>query len=176
MKYVKVFFKGLVDFFEIYLTAGIFLSMFFSFLIGVYFRYVVRSPQSWTFELSSISILMLALLSSSTTQREDSHVVFDMIYLRMSPKVQIFMRILTSLLIVIFFGIAIPHTINYLFGMAGLYMQVIKIPRFIVFTPLPILLTMMFMRFAYKLYIDIKILKDKTYLEAQHTEAGELVK
>jgi TRAP-type C4-dicarboxylate transport system permease small subunit len=169
---VKIILKGFVDFLEIHLTAAIFLMMFFSFLTGVFFRYVVRNPQPWTFELSQICILMLALLASSTTQREDGHVVFDMIYIRSSPKVQNIMRIITSIIIVVFFGIAIPHSIKYLWGMRGLYMQVIKIPRYYVFMPLPILLITMFIRYAHRLFLDVKELKNKTFGEIRNTETG----
>ena len=88
--------KLLKNIVEIYIPAIFFLTLFVSFLIGIIFRYVFDNPQSWTFELSSICYLAVAVLAWGIAHRTDGNVVFDMLYNRLSAKTQCILRIITN--------------------------------------------------------------------------------
>lgn len=148
----------LFDIFEIYIPAIMLGCLFISFIIGVIYRYILKNPQPWTFELSSISFLWLAVLSWCFVERCNKHIVFDMMYEKMSKKTQCVMRILSSIIIFLTATILIYASIEYIDNMLNLKTQVMKWPRYFVFLCFPIALTLLNIRIMYKLSIDIRFL------------------
>ena len=131
-------FNVLIDLIEVYIPAVMLLCLFTSFIAGIIFRYVFRNPQPWTFELSSISFLQLAILSGCFVQRNDRHIVFDMIYSKASERAQCLMRILGGIIICFTAAILIPISIKYVASMYGLKTQILKWPRYIIFICFPL--------------------------------------
>lgn len=170
MKIVQKILKAFIDFLEIQVPSVLFIIMYFSFVMGVIFRYFLRNPQPWTFELSTISFVMMAFLAACTAQRNEDNVAFDLIYSYLKPKGQNIMRIISNAIVIVFLSIAIPSTLKYLWDMRELTTAVLKIPRFLVFTPFTIMFIITVLRFSYHLIEDIKALKDKTYVQRYNTE------
>lgn len=148
------------DILEIYIPAIMFMTLFITFVLGVVFRYVIKNPQSWTYELSSIAFLWVGILGWGLTHRENENVVFEMLYERCSERVQTFFRILSNLLIAITAGILIVPSITYLVDMLELSTQILKIPRYLVFLPFAVSFIIAFIRSTYRLIPDIKLLSE----------------
>ena len=157
----KKFFYVLLDVIEVYIPAVMLLCLFTSFIAGIIFRYVFRNPQPWTFELSSISFLQLAILSACFVQRNDRHIVFDMIYSRASERTQCLMRIIGGIIICFTAAVLIPTSIKYSASMYGLKTQILKWPRSIVFVCFPVSFVIMEIRYLHKVIIDFMLLFNK---------------
>lgn len=155
----------LLDVLEIYLPALMFLMLFACFIIGIVFRYVFKNPQSWSFELSSICYLAVGVLSWGIAHREDDNVVFDMFYIKLSPKAQCVLRIVTNVLISIVAAMMIMPSINYIQSMKGLTAQTMPIPRGLIFIPFTISFMTATVRSAYRSVLDIIALKNGDYTQ-----------
>ena len=157
--------KLLLDILEIYIPMIMFLMLFAAFLIGIVFRYVFKNPQSWTFELSSICYLAVGVLSWGITHRSEDNVVFDMLYIKMSPKWQCIWRIVSNVLIAVVAAILIVPSLQYLQDMFGLKTQIIKIPRFLVFLPFTVSFVVGSVRSVYRAALDMKAFSKKEYTQ-----------
>ncbi len=54
--------------------------MFIVFLLNIFFRYVLKNPQNWTFEFSVNAFVIVGLLGACVAYRLEDHVVFDLVY------------------------------------------------------------------------------------------------
>lgn len=154
----------LLDIIEFYIPAIMFLILFITFILGVFFRYIVKSPQSWTFELSSITFLFTVILAGCIADRYEEHIAFDMFYNKMSEKTKCIMRIISNLLIILFLVIILPSSVKYLISFKKLATPILKIPQYMVFISFPILLIDLIIRRCWHLILDIKSLINKVYI------------
>lgn len=164
----------LLNILEIYIPAIMFIVLFISFILGIFFRYVLRNPQSWTFEISSISYLAVGVLSWGIAHRTDENVVFDMLYEKVSSKTQCGLRIFINLVVTIVSGVLIYPSIKYLLGMIGLTAQVINIPRFIIFIPFTISFTVATLRSCFRMLLDLKSFVSKDYVQKYGKTGGDM--
>ena len=109
----KTILKWLWDFWEKTIPAVVFLFFFGIFVYQIIMRYVFRDPVRWSFELTLFMYIFIILIGSANAERTDDHVVFSMIYDGRKPKTQVWMRIITALLILTGFGICLPYMFNY---------------------------------------------------------------
>lgn len=166
----KSIWQILLDVIELYIPSLTFLTLFVSFIIGIVARYIIRDPQSWTYELGSIMFLNTVLLAACIADRKKEHVVFDMIYNAKSVKTQCIMRIMTNLMTVVFLIIIFPASIRYLIGFKKVLTPIMKIPQYLVFVSFPVLFLDLIARAAYRLVGDVKAFINKSYVE---TESGK---
>ena len=164
--------RRFADFIEIYLPTAVFIMLFLAFLINVFFRYVVKNPQNWTFELSINSFVVVGLLGACAAYRTEEHVVFDLLYTRLSSKGQNILRIISNLIVILFFSIALPASIMYLVKLRAVT-SIMRIPLRIVFSSFPILMISTVLRSTYRLVLDIKAFANKTYLQRYNAEGGD---
>lgn len=161
----KSIWQILLDVIELYIPALMFLTLFSSFIIGIFFRYIMKDPQSWTYELGSITFLSTVLLAGCIADRNGEHVVFDMIYNAKSLKIQCVMRIISNLMIVVFLSIIFPASIRYLVSFKKVVTPIMKIPQYLVFISFPILFIDLIIRAACRLYADIRAFINKSYIQ-----------
>lgn len=148
-----------LNIFEI-IIPSIFVSLLlFTFMIGIISRYILKNPQTWTYEVETVSFYMFSMLSVCLVNREDGHIVFDLFYNKSSKKTQIIFRIISNLLIIIFSIILIPYTMKFIWSMNKLYLQFMNIPRYIPFISFLIVLISTIMYCLIYLYKDIKTAK-----------------
>ena len=148
--------KFLLDLLEIYIPVSLFLVLFVCFLLGILFRYFLKAPQSWTFELSSICYLAVGILSWGVCQRSEEHIVFDMLYNKVSEKTQCLIRVVNNLVIALVALLLIVPSINYLQSLQGLKAQTLPIPRFLIFVPFTISFVSAALRSGYRFVIDLR--------------------
>lgn len=157
--------KVIEDLLEIYIPVLMFLTLFVCFLLGIFFRYVLNNPQSWTFELSTICYLAVGVLSWGIAHRTDDLVVFDMLYNKLSPQIQCILRIVNNLIIAVVAAMLIVPSIRFLEGLSGLKAQTMDIPRFMIFVPFTISFCAATLRSAYRTVLDILSFKNKDYTQ-----------
>lgn len=157
------------DFIEIQLPIAVFVMLFLAFLINVFFRYVLENPQNWTFELSVNAFVIVGLLGACAAYRKEDHVVFDLLYARLKPKGQNVLRMISYVIVIAFFSAAIPTSVRYLWKLRAVT-SIMRIPDRIVFASFPILLISTLLRSAYRLVLDIKAFRNKTYIQVYNME------
>ncbi len=172
MRGLKKAVRWIIDLFEVHIPIAVFIMLFIVFLINVLFRYVIRNPQNWTFEFSVNSFVIVGLLGACTAYRKEDHVVFDLLYSRISEKSKNIFRIISYVFIIIFFSLAIPGSIRYLIKLRAVT-SIMKIPLKIIFSSFPILLISTVLRSAYRLVLDIKSFKNKTYIQLYNNNEEE---
>ena len=169
MERLKKAVRWFADFIEVHLPIAVFVMMFLVFLINVFFRYVVKNPQNWTFELSINSFVVVGPLGACAAYRTEDHVIFDLLYTRLNSKGQNILRIISYVIVIVLFLIAIPGSIRYLVKLPAVT-SIMRIPLRFVFSAFPILLISTVLRSAYRLVLDFKAFRDKTYVQAYNTE------
>ena len=143
--------------------------MFIVFLINIITRYILKNPQNWTLEFSLNAFVVVGLLGACTAYRKNDHVVFDLFYNSFSHRIQNILRIVSYLLIIIFFSIAIPPALKYLLNMRA-KSSILKIPHRILFLSFPIMLITIMIRSIIRLTSDIRAFMNKTYVQTSATE------
>lgn len=169
MSRVKKAARWFADFVEVYLPMAVFVMLFLAFLTNVFFRYVVRNPQNWTFELSVNAFVVVGLLGACAAYRKEDHVVFDLLYTRLNSKGQNILRMISYIIVIAFFSVAIPASARYLWKLRAVT-SIMRIPDRIIFASFPILMISTVLRSAYRLALDIKAFRNKTYVQAYNTE------
>lgn len=172
MKQLKKIISWVIDFFEVYLPIAVFITLFIVFLVNVIFRYVLKNPQNWTFEFSVISFVVVGLLGACTAYRNEDHVVFDLLYNRINNKIKNIFRIISYVMIIIAFSLAIPHSIRYLIKLRAVT-SIMRIPLYYIFSSFPIMLILILYRSVYRIFMDIKALKNKTYVQEYNIQKEE---
>jgi TRAP-type C4-dicarboxylate transport system permease small subunit len=150
--------RFLVDTVEVYIPFTAFTVLFLVFILGITFRYFLK-PLTWTLELSLICFIWTSLLGGIYAKRDDSHVMFTMIYDSVSPVAQLWMRIVGNTLLISSFVIGLVPSWKYIAFMNYKKSNVLKIPMDLVFLPFVIFLAFMIGRLSIDLFNDLKKLK-----------------
>ena len=149
-------------FVEVQLPVAVFVTLFLVFLTNVFFRYILRNPQNWTFEFSVNAFAVVGLLGACAAHRSEDHVVFDLLYTRMTAKGRNILRMVSSVIVIVLFSLAIPGAIRYLVKLPA-RTSIMEIPFRYLFIPFPVLLLSMVLRSVYRLVLDIRAFRNKTY-------------
>ena len=164
--------RWFIDFIEVYLPIAVFIMMFAAFMINIIFRYVVRNPQSWTFEFSVNAFVVVGLLGACAAYRKEDHVIFDLAYARLKPRSQSIMRMISYVIVIVFFSIALPQTIMRIWKNPAVT-SILRIPDRLLFMCFPILLISTVFRSVYRLALDIKAFRNRTYVQTYNTESKD---
>lgn len=169
MKVLKRIGRGIIDLIEVYLPIAVFVSMFIVFIINIVSRYVLRNPQNWTFEFSTNAFVIVGLLGACAAYRLEDHVVFDLVYAKRKPRGQALMRMASYLLVIVFLLVALPSTLRSVWTNPAVT-SIMKIPDRFIFTVLPLMMISMIARSVYRLVLDIRAFRNKTYVQTYNTE------
>ena len=169
MKLLKKVARCLADVLEVYLPIAVFVALFLVFLTNIFCRYILKDPQNWTFEFSTYSFLVVGLLGACVAYRKEDHVIFDLAYAKLKPKGQNIMRMLSYVIVIVFFLVAIPECIVSLARLPPVT-SIMKIPERIIFMSFPILLVSTVCRSAYRLVMDIQAFRNRTYVQTYNAE------
>jgi TRAP-type C4-dicarboxylate transport system permease small subunit len=172
MKLLKKVARGFADVIEVYLPTAVFVALFLVFLTNVFCRYILKDPQNWTFEFSVYSFVVVGLLGACAAYRKEDHVIFDLVYTRLSPRGQNILRMISYVIVIAFFGVAIPESIVSLAGLPTVT-SIMKIPERIIFMSFPVLMISTVCRSAYRLVLDIKAFRNRTYVQTYNAEAKD---
>lgn len=155
--------KILLDIIEVYIPIAAFVIMFASFVLQVFFRYVVRSPLTWTYELCTITFLWAGMLGALNALRYDEHVVFGLVHDALSEKGKLICDIIAGILCIAVLAMLVPYTWKYLMQQSGRFPSVIKIPFSVIFAPFLIMMLGTIGRYIVRIY--------KAFMQLKHMGA-----
>lgn len=96
------------------LSAVSFISMFLVIVLGVFFRYFLNAPLTWTVAVASSLFIWTTMITAGLPHWDDEHIQFDLVYLKFSPAGQRWLRIVGNLTIIIPALLVIPASFQYL--------------------------------------------------------------
>lgn len=147
----KKIFSVILDFIEKIFPTLILLLIFFSFIIGVFSRYIFKTSLMWTQELSLYPYVWLVFLGACYCDRDHSNITFSILY----DKSPIWLRKIFDgigyIIILVVFGMMLPH----LWGFYKYFMKrptvTLKIPLGICYMPFAIFMLITGIRYLYRL-------------------------
>jgi TRAP-type C4-dicarboxylate transport system permease small subunit len=144
-----------LDVLEIYIPTLSFALMFVVFVIEIAWRYLIV-PLTWTMEFSLMAFLWTTLLGACWALRDDSHVVFSLVYDAVGPKAQRRIRIAGNGLLFVAFCIALYPSWNFVTFMGFKKADVMQISMSIVFSPYIAFSVLTIGRLGYRLWTDLR--------------------
>jgi TRAP-type C4-dicarboxylate transport system permease small subunit len=154
----KITFKKLgtfiLDLFEVYIPSVAFSIMFSVFVLQIFFRYFLNRPLTWPYEVTIFGFIWTALLGACFARRHAVHVVFGLIYDKVSPKAQLFFRLIANGLIFAAFCVALKPSYEQVMFMAHKKSMVLKIPFHIAYFPYVVFVVLILGHTLYDLVID----------------------
>lgn len=115
------------DVVELYIPLAAFVVMFLTFILQIFFRYVLRQPLQWAYEVTVSCYLWLVLLGSCYAQRERKHVSFTMICDKAPVKPRSIMMFTGNLLMLIAFLYAFVPSVEFIIFMKRQQTAALKI-------------------------------------------------
>lgn len=95
-------------------AVGLLTAMFVSFLLQIFFRYVVNQPLTWTLEANLLTWLWVVFWVSAFLLHDRDHVRFDTIYISARPPLRRAFAFISATMIVVGFGAALPATYDFI--------------------------------------------------------------
>ncbi|GGA49752.1 TRAP transporter small permease [Pelagibacterium lentulum] len=87
--------------------------MFLSFILQIFFRYVMRNPLGWTQEITLTMWLWLVFWGAAFMLKDRDHISFDILYLAVSQKVRRIFALVSAVALVAGFVASLPATYDY---------------------------------------------------------------
>jgi TRAP-type C4-dicarboxylate transport system permease small subunit len=129
---------------EVYLPMLAFSIMFVVFILQIFFRYVLRQPLQWAYEVTVSCYLWLVLLGACYAQRERKHVSFNMLTNKLSSRRRAAVMFLGNLLMLVAFAYAFFPSVDFIIFMNRQRTSVFKVGLDLVyFAYIPFMLIMM---------------------------------
>ena len=94
-------------------AALLLLVMFLCFILQIVARYVFNYPLGWTEEVSVLAWMWCTLWGAAFVLREKDEVRFDIIYSAASERTRRVFTIITGIVAIVLFGIALPAVFGY---------------------------------------------------------------
>jgi TRAP-type C4-dicarboxylate transport system permease small subunit len=132
MKKTLLFLREIMEF---YVPAVSFIVMFITFVLQVFFRYVVHHALTWTMDIIVLGFIFTVLFGACYTMRLRYHVKFTMFYDRLAPKPAAVLRLAGNVLILIAFIIIIPSSWAYSLFMSFQKIAVTRLPLTVIYIP-----------------------------------------
>jgi TRAP-type C4-dicarboxylate transport system permease small subunit len=121
-------------------TGVLFLGMFFTIVVGVAFRMLLNTPLVWTVAVSTLAFIGVVTIGSLPLNRDDGHISFDIVYLMLPGTAQLTARLVSDVLIIVPFAVAIVPTARYLAFLHDEIVPGVGIPFSIAYSPFLIFL------------------------------------
>ena len=136
MKKIKAVYNLLSDIIEVYLPSITFVALFVSYIIMIVYRYFFNVGVNKVYELSMIFFIWTVIFSASYCSRTDNHIMFTMLYDRLSPRNQFICHFIGDMAIVVIMAILLPYTIDSVSFLKIKKSSMLKIPFNIVYAPI----------------------------------------
>lgn len=153
--------KGVLKFMrntvELYIPIASFIIMFVIFVVQVFFRYVLRQPIPWAYEVTVTAYLWMVMLGAIFAQREKSHVRFTLVYDKLSIKGKALCSFLGNLIIAIAFGYSFIPSIRFIDFMKIQETSVLKVGMNIVYAPYIAFLAFIFVYIVLEMYEEFMV-------------------
>lgn len=94
-------------------AAALLAAVFITFLLQILFRYVLGWPVGWTLEVSTLLWMWLVLWGAAFVVSERDEIRFDLIYTSVSERIRRGFTVVTAIVLVGLFVVAMPDVISY---------------------------------------------------------------
>jgi len=140
-----------------FITATMLAVLFFTFLLQIFSRYILKAPFGWTLELCLILWLWIVFFGCSFAVRDQDHVKFDIFYYATPKKVQLIFSIISAIVVIVIMGYSFLPTIDYIDWMKMRKTTTVKIfnnkiPLSYIFSVYGIFLLSVIIQYIWKLY------------------------
>jgi C4-dicarboxylate transporter DctQ subunit len=88
-------------------------TMFVSFLLQIFFRYVLDRPLGWTEEVTVLCWVWVVLWSAAFVMSDREEVRFDIVYGAVSPRLRRGFTVVTSIALIVLLAWSLPATWKY---------------------------------------------------------------
>src|SRR5437762_4871394 len=88
-------------------------TMFISFLVQIFFRYILNYPVGWTEELSILCWMWGVLWGAAFIVTERDEVRFDIIYSNVSDGIRRLFTVVTGVALIFLYGISLPAAYSF---------------------------------------------------------------
>ena len=140
-----------------FITASMLAVLFFTFLLQIFSRYILKDPFGWTLELCLILWLWIVFFGCSFAVRDQDHVKFDIFYYATPKKVQLIFSIISAIGVIVIMGYSFLPTIDYIDWMKMRKTTTVKIfnnkiPLSYIFSVYGIFLLSVIIQYIWKLF------------------------
>jgi TRAP-type C4-dicarboxylate transport system permease small subunit len=87
--------------------------MFATFIIQIFFRYVLNNPIGWSEEVIITTWLWTVLWGAAFTLRESEEIRFDIIYSNISERMRRIFTAITGIILIVLYGVSLPAAYKY---------------------------------------------------------------
>jgi len=115
-------------------AAAMFAAMFGAFMIQIVSRYVLNMPVSWSLEICSIAYVWVVFWTCNLLLREREHIVFDVLYVKLPPRVRRIVAIANTAALGGLFLLALPGTLDYIAFLTRRKTMILHVPMHIVYS------------------------------------------
>ncbi|RLB05231.1 MAG: hypothetical protein DRG83_02965 [Deltaproteobacteria bacterium] len=128
--------------------------------VDVVLRYFFNRPIGWVLQVTEYILLYIPFLAATWVLREEAHVKVDLLVNRLSPRIQLFLNFVTSII-----GALVMLALSY-YGLqvtVDFYIRNVptleyyKIPEWIVLLAIPMGSSLMFIQFLRRAYKSFKV-------------------
>lgn len=145
------------DIVEIYIPVATFVIMFVTFVLQIFFRYILRQPLAWAYEVTVSCYLWLVVLGACYAQRDHGHVTFTLITDKMPIRGRAFCTFLGSTMICVAFLWAFMPSVRFVAMMKMQKTSMLKIGLNIVYAPYIVFLALTILYMLRDMILDFKV-------------------
>ena len=167
MKKCKKIIKKFLDVLEVWLPSATFFAVFIMYIMMIVYRYILNWKISELFEATQILYMMLAMTAASYAGRTGRHVVFPLVYNKVSAKMKNIFRLISSAVVVVLAGMMIAPSWESISFIAKKKTSILKVPFNIVYMPFLIFMVLSMIYYVIEFIKELRILMGK----APDTEA-----
>lgn len=131
-------------------------SLFGTFLLQVFMRYIVSRPLSWTIEACIIAYVWIVFWGSSFILRFDEQVTFSVLYNSVSAKTQRIFTLISYFIIAAIFLYSAPYIIDYIMFMSLEKSDALHIRKDILYSVFGIFIVVTALRSCFVIYQTLK--------------------
>ncbi|MDR0719105.1 MAG: TRAP transporter small permease subunit [Treponema sp.] len=162
------------DIIEKYIPVFSFILMFVTFVLQVFFRYIIRHPLTWSMEVIVVGFVWTVVLGACYTMRQRSHVKFTLIYDRLPPIPAAVIRMAGNIIIVVTFVSLVFATYKYSLFISFQKTAVFRISYTFIFMPFVYFLCSIVGYTLSEIIEDLKVVSGKITDSNDHKAAGAL--
>jgi TRAP-type C4-dicarboxylate transport system permease small subunit len=104
------------------------LTMFMTFILQIFFRYVLDNPLGWTEEVIIATWLWVVLWGAAFVIGETEEIRFDILYSNISERLRRIFTVITGVVLIVIYSISLPATYKYVSFMKVEHSAYLRVP------------------------------------------------
>lgn len=129
-------------------AVGLLTAMFLTFIVQIFWRYVVEQPLGWTLEACSLTWLWVVFWTGAFLLEDRNHVRFDLLYWAVGRRTRSVFAVISALAIIAGFAISLPATADFVAFMKIEKTSLLKVRFDVVFSAFLLFSVAVIIRYA----------------------------